>query len=166
MKLTSLTRIAVVLLSAIYYLPSAHAQNVYVTNSTAHPVPITGTVTATVSGTAIPSFTHFRNTGISSTAVQVKATGGSIYGANIINPTGNGVVFLKIYNAPSASVTVGTTVPFKTLGIANNGFFTLSPTTVPFETFSTGITVAVVTGIADNSTTAPAAGIYVEFNYQ
>jgi len=62
---------------------------------------------------------------------------------------------LKFYNAPAASVTVGTTIPVITIPLKNSLAWTASfPNGIAF---STGITVAATTGLADSDTGAPGA---------
>jgi hypothetical protein len=78
-------------------------------------------------------------------------------------------LFLKVYNATAASVTVGTTTPVLTFpiptqGDTNGAGFTFS---VPNGiAFGTAISAAVTTGVADNDTTGPAAnGCVVNIGY-
>lgn len=99
--------------------------------------------------------TAFRSLDVDEQKVQVKATGGQLYWLHAMNLT-NAKVYLKIYNAASASVTVGTTTPvftfpIPTQGDTNGAGFTLAiPNGIAF---STGITLVGVTGVADNDTT-------------
>lgn len=97
------------------------------------------------------------------TAVVVKASAGTLYGAQIYG-IGSAPAYLKIYNATSA--TCGSGTPVKRLMIpaastAANG----AGSNISFgETgvdFSTGITYCLTTGIADNDTTAPAASTFL-----
>ena len=68
--------------------------------------------------------------------------------------------WLKCYNDTAANVTVGTTTPVITLGLPGNatddiaGNLGTDGMGVPF---STAITCAVTTGVADNDTGAPSA---------
>lgn len=88
---------------------------------------------------------------------QIKGSAGQIYGifATNINAA---VRYLKVYNAASASVTVGTTVPDMTLPIPANaagaGFYLKWPQGVAM---GTGISIALTTGVADDDTGAVAA---------
>lgn len=91
---------------------------------------------------------------------EVKATAGQLYGGVVMNLTA-AVLYLKIYNATAANVTVGTTtpdltIPIPTAGSTNGAGFVL-PIPACGVAFSTAITIACTTGIADNDTGAPAA---------
>jgi len=97
------------------------------------------------------------------TAVVVKASPGTLYGAQL-GGIGSAPAYLKLYNATSA--TCGSGTPVKRLIIpaastaANGGGsnVSLGPQGVAF---STGITYCVTTGIGDADTTAPAASTYL-----
>ncbi len=113
-----------------------------------------GAVWSALTPTTTSGCTVFRSLDLDETEEEVKATGGNVYGYFIYNNSAS-TMYLKFYNATAASVTVGTTTPVMTFPIpagsaANVGF--------PYPvSFSTAITVAVVTGVADSSTGAPAA---------
>ena len=100
----------------------------------------------------------FRSIDLDETEEEVKATAGLVYGILFSNMA-TSTRFLKLYNATAASVTVGTTTPVLTLALPGNssddvsGVFSF-PQGI---TFSTAITAAATTGIADNDTGAPAA---------
>jgi hypothetical protein len=93
----------------------------------------------------------------------VKATAGQVYWIHAMNLTA-AVLYLKIYNATVATVTVGTTAPdltfpIPTQGDTNGAGFALSiPNGIAF---STAITIACTTGIATADTGAPAANACV-----
>ena len=93
----------------------------------------------------------------STNLTQIKAEAGQIYGIYATNINA-AIRYLKVYNAASADVTVGTTVPDLTLPIpaaaAGAGFFIKLPQGIAF---STGISIALTTGVADNDTGAVAA---------
>lgn len=98
----------------------------------------------------------YRSINLDETEEEVKATAGTLYGvwfSNIATTTR----FLKFYNATAASVVVGTTTPVLTLAIPGNtnddvsGVFSM-PQGIAF---STAITIAATTGLADNDTGAP-----------
>jgi hypothetical protein len=95
--------------------------------------------------------------GASTNLTQVKATAGQIYGIYATNINA-AIRYLKIYDAASASVTVGTTVPDMTLPIpasaAGAGFFLKLSQGIPL---GTAISIALTTGVADNDTGAVAA---------
>lgn len=96
----------------------------------------------------------FRSIDLDETEEEIKATAGQLYGYYFAN-TNAAARYLKFYNATAANVTVGTTTPVLT--------FYLPPTTaghVEFShgiAFSTAITAAATTGVADNDTGAPGA---------
>lgn len=107
---------------------------------------------------------RYRNTALSSTDVQAQvasAAGLYIRGFNIINPNSTDV-YVKFYDALAADVTVGTTTPALTLFVPANGtIFEAYDRNKIVEFFSTACTLACVTGIADNSTTAPSTAIHI-----
>ncbi len=117
-------------------------------------------VPATADGLAIlprPELTGgpvvFRSTvDLDETEEQVKATGGQVYGYYFHNVSASWR-YVKWYNATAAVVVVGTTVPYLTMGLppasAGHLAFTYG---VPF---STAITVACTTGVADTDVGAP-----------
>lgn len=105
-------------------------------------------------GDAARGLSIFRSLDLDETEEEVKATAGSLYWLRWQNRSA-AERFLKIYNATAASVTVGTTTPVITIPLpAGSG----ETTTIPHGLyFSTAITVAVTTGIADADTGAPGA---------
>ncbi len=140
------------------------ANTVEITNEEGDPIPVEGTVTLTSESGFLP----YRNTALSSTAQSIKNSAGSLMGWNAINP--NTVpVYLKFYN--NATPTVGTTTPLLTIMIppgdgSTPGMFLQEPSIVPLEIFSTAISVACVTGLADSSTTAPSTAIHFSARYK
>lgn len=108
-----------------------------------------GLYPVTAGGTKI-----FRSLSVTATKAEVSATPAQIYGWSIRN-SGAAAVFLKIYNAPAASVTVGTTTPVMTIPISIASARDVAwPQGIEF---TSGITIACVTGVADNDTTAAGA---------
>lgn len=107
--------------------------------------------------------TLYKNIDVDESEDQVKGTAGQIYWIHAINLSA-AVLFLKIYNATAANVTVGTTVPDLTFpvpsqGDTNGAGFTLS---VPNGiAFGTAITIAGTTGVADNDSGAPGANVLI-----
>ena len=107
--------------------------------------------------------TTFRSIDLDETEEEVKATAGTIYSIHAMNLT-TGVLYLKLYNATAANVTVGTTTPTHTYPIPANadtdgaGFTFSIPQGIAF---STAISAAVTTGVADADTGAPAANAAV-----
>jgi hypothetical protein len=120
--------------------------------STANPFPVR------VLPVAADGCTIFRSIDIDESEEEVKATAGTVYGVWFSNMA-TSTRFLKFYNATAANVTVGTTTPVLTLAMPGNatddvsGVFSL-PQGIAF---STAISVAATTGIADNDTGAPSA---------
>lgn len=98
-----------------------------------------------------------------SSAPQTCASGmtvgfSGLNGLNFYNP--NAVpVFLKFFDDEDINVTVGVTVPVWSLMIPALGQVVLDSTSVYFKSQSGFISVAAVTGYADNNSTAPATGL-------
>lgn len=88
----------------------------------------------------------------------VKASAGSVYSINCTNAAA-AVRYLKFYDKATAP-TVGTDTPVLTVAIPV-GAFSLNLGGFPF---ATGISYGIVTGAADNNTTAPAAGDILGLN--
>jgi hypothetical protein len=106
----------------------------------------------------------FRSLDLDETEEEVKASAGQVYGYYYYNAAAT-VRYLKFYNATAANVTVGSTAPVRT--------YPLPPTTaahiaIPYGlAFSTAITVAATTGLADADTGAPAANdVIVNIDYK
>lgn len=103
--------------------------------------------------------TLYKNIDVDETEDQVKATGGQIYWIHAINLAIT-PLYLKIYNATAANVVVGTTVPDLTFPVPSQGsvngagFVLAIPNGIAF---STAITIAATTGVADNNAGAPGA---------
>ena len=112
----------------------------------------------------------YRNTALSATKSQVKGSAGAILSLYISNP--NLVpVWVKFYNAPAASVTVGTTTPVRARVVppgdgSTPGFLEVTADAQLWAYFSAGITLAAVTALADASTAAPASALYAEVAYK
>lgn len=113
---------------------------------------------------------HYRNTAVTSTAVQIAAAdanGYTLTGYNMINSANTTDVYVKFYDALAANVTVGTTTPVMTRMIpAGGAIIEEANSKSEIYTFTTGITIAVVTGLADSSTTAPSSAIHICIDYQ
>lgn len=98
--------------------------------------------------------TIFRSIDLDESEEEAKATAGQVYGWYIYN-SASSVRYVKLYNATAANVTVGTTTPVMTIPIPAT-----SGANVEFTNgiaFSTAITAAATTGVADNDTGAPGA---------
>lgn len=108
--------------------------------------------------------TPYKNIDVDESEDAVKASAGKLYWLHAMNLTAS-VVYLKFYNATVASVTVGTTVPdltfpIPTMGDTNGAGFAINFGDAGLQ-FSTAITVAATTGLADNNSGAPAANAVV-----
>jgi hypothetical protein len=117
-----------------------------------------------------PGFGHYRNTALSSTDVAVKTSTANLFGFTITN-VNTTPVYVKFYNGTTATVTVGTTVPVAVVMVpagdgTTPGSVMLAPGSVSWLFANTGLVVAAVTGIADNSTAAPSTAIYIEVQYK
>lgn len=100
----------------------------------------------------------FRSIDLDESEEQVKATGGVVYGWAVTNQAST-TRWLKFYDATAANVTVGTTTPVITFGIPGNSSDEVSANMLGGVgiQFSTAITVAATTGVADSDTGAPSA---------
>lgn len=125
---------------------------------------VTGTVTANTSPPTLSAtssaLTGYRNAAVLASPQSVKAAAGRLHQYHFGNPNSS-TVFVHIYNALSANVTVGTTAPVATYMIAANaaldGYWPNS------LNYTTGITVAATTTAA--GATAPAVGVLVGLGY-
>lgn len=97
---------------------------------------------------------YFRSIDLDETEEEVKGSAGQLYGWFIHNKAST-TTYVKIYNDTAANVSVGTTTPVLTIPMpANSSANMIFPIGVAF---STAITAAATTGVADNDTGAPAA---------
>ena len=114
---------------------------------------------------AVKSFIAAANT----TPVVIKANSGTVYSIDAFNNSG-AIVYLKLYNQTSTTVTCGTTTPYARYLIpfgasSAGGGFNLS--NINGDSYFQSITACVTTGIADNDTGAPTAStIIVNVHYQ
>lgn len=96
----------------------------------------------------------FRSLDLDETEEDVKTSFGQVYGYYFANIS-TGWRYLKFYNATAANVTVGTTTPVLTCPLPPQS---VANVTFPIGiVFSTAITAAATTGVADADTGAPAA---------
>lgn len=107
----------------------------------------------------------YRDTALTNTAVTVSATAATLKGWNFIN-TNAAAVYIHFYD--NANPVVGTTAVVKTLAIpaSSTVFQPTSGYNVHQQYFKTAITLSCTTGIADNDSIAPAAGVYGEIYYK
>lgn len=110
-------------------------------------------------------FLNFRNTALTNTASQIKATAGQMRGWNLINPNAT-PVYVKFYDALAANVVVGTTAVVRTLAVPSGGAFFLEAQSVSQDDFATAISVTCVTGLADSNATAPLTPIHAGVRYK
>ena len=117
-----------------------------------------GALWVTTTPTTTSGCLTFRSIDLDETEEEVKATAGNIYGYYFYNAAAS-IRYLKFYNATAASTTVGTTTPMRTYPIPAGaaGHVSLA---YPIA-FSTALSVAVTTGLADNDTGAPGANDFV-----
>lgn len=114
-------------------------------------------VPAVATGGATP----YKNIDVDETEDQVSAVACTLYTIHAMNLKAS-VLYLKLYNATAANVTVGTTVPTLTFPLptqsasVNGAGFCLNFGTVGCA-FSTALTIACTTGVADNDSGAPGA---------
>lgn len=134
--------------------------------STDDPLPVT-----TTPSTNDPGYSYFRRpSNLDETKREVKATAGNVYAYTFINPN-TSPVYVKIYDAAAADVTVGTTVPKLVVAVpagdgTTPGEVILTPDGNPVAAFAAGITIAAVTGLADNSAGAITSDIHAEVTYK
>lgn len=110
---------------------------------------------------------QFRQVSVTSTAVLVDAGKKSLMAWNLISPSTTSC-YLKLCDAATAGdVTPGTTAVKKTLLIPGGpGTSFLTNEQLDQLAFTLGVVAYVTTGIADNDTTAPGTGCYVELYTQ
>ena len=112
-----------------------------------------------IQGRATGGTSTFRSIDLDETEEEVKATAGTIYSIAAFNTTA-APLYLKLYNLTAANTTVGTSTPTHTYVVPGNadsdgaGFILSVPQGIAF---STAISAAVTTGVADADTGAPGA---------
>lgn len=111
-----------------------------------------------------PTLTNFRSLAVSTTAVAVKGSAGSLYGVNIIN-LNTLDIYVKFYNIAAGSVNPASDVPIKTLFVPANGVVFIEPRVFPLDVFSTAIAIRSVTGSGDTSVVVAATLPIIELKY-
>jgi hypothetical protein len=96
----------------------------------------------------------YQSLDLDETEEEVKATAGQVYGYSFYNNAASNR-YLKFYNATAANTTVGTTTPVMTLVLPNGAAGHISFSAA--VEFTTAITIAATTGLANNDTGAPSA---------
>lgn len=103
--------------------------------------------------------TIFRSIDLDESEEEVKATAGQVFSITAFNTTA-APLYLKFYNLTAANTSVGTSTPVLTFVVPANadsdGAGFVWNNAIGFA-FSTAISVAVTTGVADNDTGAPGA---------
>lgn len=136
---------------------AAKASSVPVTLASDQPnVPAALQPSATAGST--PLFTA----SLSTTVTQIKASAGAIYMLRCYNPNAS-AVFIQVFNLPSASVTLGTTTPTQSYGIAASvpgGF----ASAMPLALGGSGISYAATT--TNTGSTAPGSAVSCNVGYQ
>ena len=133
--------------------------------TSANSVSITPASDALFAVTSELGLLNSRNTALTNTASQIKTTAGQTRGWNLINPN-TIAVYVKLYDALATNVVVGTTVVVRTLAVPAGGVFFLEAQPVSQDDFLTAISIACVTGLADNNTTAPTIPIHAAVRYK
>lgn len=120
--------------------------------STTGTVTISGTVTANQGTYTAPTASNI-NSAATTNATSVKASAGTVYGI-VASNVNAAVSYVKLYNKASAP-TVGTDVPIMVIPIPAGGIVNIQmgPTG---HRFTTGIALAITTGMADSDTGAVA----------
>ena len=115
-------------------------------------VAVSGTVTVT--NTPVTPTTTFTNSAATTNATSIKASAGTIWNVLVSN-TNASPRYLKFYNKASAP-TVGTDVPVIVIPIPATGSVKIDGGSNGIR-FSTGVGMAITTGMADSDTGAVAA---------
>jgi hypothetical protein len=114
-------------------------------------------------GRTTGGMTIFRSIDIDESEEEVKATAGQVFSISAFNLT-TAPLYLKFYNLTAANTTVGSSTPVLTFVVPGNadsdGAGFVWNNEIGFA-FSTAISVAATTGIADADTGAPAANACV-----
>lgn len=117
-----------------------------------------GALWTTLTPTTTSGCSIFRSLDLDESEEEIKATAGNVYGYYFYNAAAS-IRYLKFYNATAANVTVGTTTPVLTIPVPAT---TPGHVTFPYPIgFSTAISAAVTTGLADNDTGAPSANDFI-----
>ena len=95
----------------------------------------------------------FRSIDLDETEEEVKGAAGQVYGFCLYNLHASDTRYVKFYDAPAASVTVGTTTPVMTIPLAaGQGANVAFPQGIYF---SSGICITATTAVGDGDTGAP-----------
>jgi hypothetical protein len=119
-------------------------------------------VSASLFSNNLGSLSIYRSISVSS-AVNVKATAGALYGLDLFSVSASTLQFLKFYNT-SAIPTLGTDTPVMTFVVSGNGVGGYGQNTYSWPlgiTFSNGIALGAVSGLADSFASKVAASAVV-----
>lgn len=104
-----------------------------------------------------------KNIDVDETEDDVKTSAGNLYQLFLFNAT-NAIIYVKLFNATAANVTVGTTVPVLTIPVPGNNDTDGAGVVLNWPKglfFDTAISIAATTGVADNDTGAPATNAII-----
>lgn len=111
---------------------------------------------------------QFTDTAMGATVDAVKASSAKVYSVFVDN-SGNGgaASYVKLYNAASGGVTVGTTAPDEIIYVPGGAVVEqlLFTSSTPGKTFGTALTAACVTAGGTAGTTPPTNPTIVTVNY-
>jgi len=118
------------------------------------------------SNTPLPAITStflFTDTDLAEVKAAVKASSATIYAIDVDNSANASPSYLKLYNAASGSVTVGTTTPDVIIMAPAN---TRIDIPIPAGlVFGTALTAACLTGAGTAGTTGPTSDVTVRIVY-
>jgi hypothetical protein len=106
---------------------------------------------------------YFNNLDVDETEDDIKTSAGQLYELYLFNTT-TSIIYVKLYNATAANVTVGSTTPVMTIPVPGNndsdggGVVRNWPTGLKFDT---AICIAATTGVANADTGAPATNAII-----
>jgi hypothetical protein len=112
----------------------------------------TNTVVASTTSTATVLYTV--NSGATTNAASIKATGANLYGLSVMNASAT-TKYVRLFNLATAP-TVGTSVPIMVVAVPATSSKEIEY--VPALRFATGLAVAITGGAAATDSTAVAAG--------
>ena len=107
-----------------------------------------------------PGLSVYREPALSNTAKAAKTTEGKVYSMHVENSNAT-KSYVHFYDVAAGSVTVGTTVPMRTMFVPATGGMDFA-WTVPLD-FDTAISCAATTTATGG--TAPVAGLLVNVDY-
>lgn len=106
---------------------------------------------------------RFEDSDSGGTAVAVKATSGTVYAVEVLNPSNAAVHYVRLWDTASGSVTVGTTAPIMIIPVPASA--NVSVAFLGGYAFGTAITVATTTSAGTAGSTGPTSDIVVRIVY-